>query len=273
MNDNATTPPAFDSNTPTPARVYDYYLGGKDNFQVDREAGKKVLEVFPQASTLAQRNRGFLLQAVRYCAEAGIDQFIDLGTGIPASLNVTEIACKFNQDARVVGVDNDPVVLSHQRLEVSAKRGRYTVIEGDIRRPWAILADPCLSEVIDLSRPVAVLCVAVLHFISDEEDPAGILSAFTDAMAAGSFLAVSAATSTNTDLAVIAPIEDAYRSASTPVIFRPADQICSWFEGLDLVYPGVVDVTHWPTCIGVPTRVRILGGLARKPGGPDSGGS
>jgi hypothetical protein len=263
MNDQTSMPPVFDPQTPTPARVYDYYLGGKDNYRADREAGENVIQAFPQARLLARENRAFLLRTVRHCAEAGIGQFIDLGTGIPTSPNVAEIACAFNPHARVVGVDNDPVVLTHQRAQPSSSGG-YTIIEGDLLRPWAILADPALGEVIDLSRPVAVLCVAVLHFIPDTYDPAGILTAFTDTMATGSFLSVSSVTSTDANPAVVTQIQNAYRDASAPVIFRTAEQIKSWFKGMELVPPGVVEVCHWPTGIGLSTDVRILGGLARK---------
>jgi S-adenosyl methyltransferase len=266
MNDRSLSPPTFDFHVASPARVYDYYLHGKDNFPADRDAGDKVMDVFPGAPRLAQANRGFLLRAVKYCVEAGVDQVIDLGTGIPTSPNVAEVARAVNRDTRVIGVDNDPVVLSHQRAE-AAFCGGYTIIEGDVRRPWAILADPKLNAVIDLSRPVAVLCVAVLHFIPDADEPAQILAAFTDTMAAGSFLAVSAATSTDTDPAVIAQIQDAYANATAPVIFRPADRIRSWFDRLDLVHPGLMDVTRRPSGVGVPTEVSILGGLARKPTG------
>jgi hypothetical protein len=269
MNDRTPAPPPFNFHTPSPARVYDYYLDGKDNFPADREAGDKVMRVFPGAPRLAQANRGFLLRAVRYCVEAGIDQVIDIGTGIPTSPNVAEVARAVNPRARVIGVDNDPVVLSHQRAAAGFASDAYTIIEGDVRRPWAILSDPKLNAVIDLSRPVAVLCVAVLHFIPEAEEPAQIepaqiLAAFTDTMAAGSFLAVSAVTSTDTDPAVIAQIEAAYANATAPVIFRTADHIRSWFDRMDLVHPGLVDVTHWPAGIAVPTDVRILGGLAKK---------
>jgi hypothetical protein len=266
MNDPTLSSPPFNADTASPARVYDYFLGGKDNFTADREAGAKVIDVFPQAPVLAVANRGFLLRAVQYCGEAGIDQFIDLGTGIPTSPNVTEVARAFNPAARVVGVDNDPVVLSHQRAAAGfASDVGYTIVAGDVRRPWAILADERLNEVIDLSRPVAVLCAAVLHFVPDADDPAAILGAFIDSMTAGSYLAVSAVTSTDTDPAVIAHIQDAYKNASAPVVFRTAETIRSWFDPLELIGPGVVAVSHWPTRLAVHTDVRILGGLARKP--------
>jgi O-methyltransferase involved in polyketide biosynthesis len=265
MNDLTPAPPSLSFNTAAPARVYDYYLGGKDNFPADREAGDQVKRVFPEAPRLAQANRGFLLRAVRHCVEAGIDQVIDLGTGIPTSPNVAEVARAFNPRARVIGVDNDPVVLSHQRARAASASDAYTIIQGDVRQPWAILADKKLNAVIDLSRPVAVLCVAVLHFLPETDEPDRIIATLTNAVAAGSFFAISAATSTDTDPAVIAQIEAAYTNATAPVIFRTADHIQSWFDRMDLVHPGVVDVTHWPTQIGVPTDVRILGGLGRKP--------
>lgn len=264
MADQTVQPPVFDTRTPTPARIYDYYLGGKDNYAADREAGEKVIEAFPEARRLARENRGFLLRTVRHCAEAGIGQFIDLGTGIPTAPSVADIACAFNPRSRVVGIDNDPVVLNHQRAHAPSSPGGYTIIEGDIRKPWAILADPKLGAVIDLSRPVAVLCAAVLHFIPDLYDPAGIIGAFTDTMATGSFLSVSAVTSTDTDPSVIAQIEGAYTDASAPVIFRPAEAIRSWFDRLEMVPPGLVQVCHWPTDSGLGTDVRILGGLAWK---------
>jgi hypothetical protein len=264
MSDHRPSSPRFSAHTPAPARIYDYYLGGKDNFPADREAGEKVIAVFPAAPKLALANRGFLLSAVRYCAEAGVDQFIDLGTGIPTSPNVAEVARAINPGVRVLGVDNDPVVLTHQRAEAAFTAGTYAIVEGDIRRPWAILTDPRVNAMIDLSRPVAVLCAAVLHFIPDADDPAGILGAFIEAIAAGSYLAVSAVTSTDTDPAVIAQIQDAYTNASAPVIFRTAGHIRSWFDPLDLVHPGVVDVSRWPARAAVPTDVRILGGVARK---------
>jgi hypothetical protein len=264
MNESTDSPPVFDPNIASPARIYDYFLGGKDNLGVDREAGDKVLAVFPQARKLAHDNRGFLLRAVRYCAEAGIDQFIDLGTGIPTSLNVAEIASAYNPAARVIGVDNDPVVLSHQRAIAPSCPGDYSIIKGDVRKPWAILADPRLSDEIDLSRPVAVLCVAVLHFVPDAADPAAIVRAFTQTMAAGSYLVLSAVTSTDTDPAVIAQIQDAYKTASAPVLFRTAEQIRSWFDGTDLIPPGLVQVCHWPPRVAVGTDVRILGGVGRK---------
>ena len=138
MNDDPPAPPPFNMATPTPARIYDYYLGGKDNFPADRAAGEKVMAVFPGAPRLARENRGFLLRAVRYCVEAGIDQVIDLGTGIPTSPNVAEVARAVNAETRVIGVDNDPVVLSHQRAEASFSRSGYTVVQGDVRRPWVI---------------------------------------------------------------------------------------------------------------------------------------
>jgi hypothetical protein len=264
MFDTDYSPPKFSFHTASPARVYDWLLGGKDHYPADREAGEKLVAAFPQAPTLAEQNRGFLLRAVRYCAEAGIGQFIDLGAGFPTSPNVAEVACAVNPAARVVGVDNDPIVLSHQRAKPPSTPGEYAIVEGDVRRPWAILADADLNAVIDLSRPVAVLCVAVLHFIPDTDDPAAIVRALTQAIVSGSFVALSAVTSTDTDPDVIAQIEAAYANASAPAVFRATEQIRSWFTGLDLAPPGLVEASHWPIPTAASTDVRILAGLGRK---------
>ncbi|MGH3329243.1 MAG: SAM-dependent methyltransferase [Streptomycetales bacterium] len=166
-------PRRIDTCRPSTARMYDYWLGGKDNYLVDRGAAAKVQEVFPDVRRLAWANRAFLVRAVRYLAEQGVDQFIDIGTGLPTPPNVPEIAREINPGARAVGVDNDPIVLAHNRALVAVDDGILTV-DGDVRHPGQILADPELNALIDLDRPVAVLLVAILHFVTDDEDPAGI---------------------------------------------------------------------------------------------------
>ncbi|MQA83126.1 MAG: SAM-dependent methyltransferase [Streptosporangiales bacterium] len=244
--------------------MYDYFLGGKDNYASDRQAATEVLKAFPEARQLARANRRFLARAVRYCAESGVDQFLDVGTGIPTSPNVPDVAREVHPGARVVGVDNDPVVLAHDRALVETHEG-IRILPGDLRRPKAFLTDPELHEVLDASRPIAVLLVAVLHFVTDAEDPAGILAAFDEVMAPGSFLVISAATSTGTDPEALARIEQVYARASSPAVFRPAEGIRTWFDGFDLHEPGLVDVSHWPSPAGVRPSVRVLAGVARKP--------
>ncbi|MGH3344298.1 MAG: SAM-dependent methyltransferase [Carbonactinosporaceae bacterium] len=250
----------IDTATPSTARIYDYLLGGK----VDREAAHKVLEAFPQAHWLALANRRFLVRAVRYCVQRGIDQFIDIGTGIPASPNVPGVARKINPQARVVGVDNDPIVVAHHRALVATSDGIGTV-EGDIRRPTEILAHPDLHAVIDLNRPVAILLVAVLHFVNDDHDPAGIVRYLARHTAPGSYIVITAATSTGTTTETVEQIEAVYHGATAPLTFRPEHQIRTWFDPFHLVTPGLVDVQAWrPDAVEPRTDVRVVGGVAHQ---------
>ncbi|MGH3326256.1 MAG: SAM-dependent methyltransferase [Streptomycetales bacterium] len=267
--DRLPLPRGIDTSRPSTARMYDYWLGGKDHYAVDREAAEKVLAVFPQASWLALANRRFLVRAVRYCAQRGIDQFVDIGAGIPTMPNVPEVARKINPDTRVVGVDKDPVVVVHNRALVATDEHIGTV-EGDIRRPLEILADPEFNAVIDLNRPVAMLLVAILHFVRDEEDPAGIVRYLAHHTAPGSYVVISAATSTGTPAETIEQIEQVYRGATEPVIFRPEAHIRSWFDPFHLVTPGLVEVQGWrPDVAERRTDVRIVGGVAYQPGWVD----
>ncbi|MGH3327730.1 MAG: SAM-dependent methyltransferase [Streptomycetales bacterium] len=256
----------IDTSRPSTARMYDYWLGGKDNYAVDREAADEVQEVFPQIRHLALANRRFLVRAVRYCAGQGVDQFIDIGTGLPTYPNVPDVARKINPGARAVGVDNDPVVLVHNRALVAVDEG-ILAVEGDVRDPDRILADPELNRLIDLQRPVAVLLVAILHFVRDEEDPAGIVAHFAERMAPGSYVVIAAATSTGASEETLAQIQSIYARATSPAVFRPEHEIRTWFDPLRLVHPGLVDVQRWrPEACEQGTRVRILGGVAHKPG-------
>lgn len=163
---------AMDTRTPHPARMYDYYLGGKDNFPADRRAAEEVLKVFPEARQLARANRQFLVRAVGYCAEAGIEQFLDVGTGIPTSPNVPEVAREVQLGARVVGVDNDPIVLAHDRALVESSNDEIRILPGDLRRPWEFLDDPELREILDLTRPIAVALVPADAAPNEETMPA-----------------------------------------------------------------------------------------------------
>ncbi|MGH3342970.1 MAG: SAM-dependent methyltransferase [Carbonactinosporaceae bacterium] len=267
-----------DARKPRPARIYDYFLGGKDNHAVDREAGDRVQAVLPEVRTSAVANRQFLVRSVRYLAERGIDQFIDIGTGLPTTPNVAEVARAVNPQALTVGVDNDPVVLRHNRALAAADHGSTTV-DGDIRNPDRILDNPELRALIDLERPVAVLLVALLHFIRDEEDPAGIVARVMEPLAPGSYMVLASATSTGLSAETLARIEEAYRNATAPAMMRPEEQIRTWFAALRTVYPGIVDIVDWrprlqeflpaPGPLVWPpdlrTGVPIIGGVARKP--------
>jgi S-adenosyl methyltransferase len=251
-----------------PARVYDFWLGGKDNLAADRAAGEKVMAVFPEARKLARANRGFLVRAVRYLSERGVSQFIDLGTGFPTRPNVHEVARLAVPGARVLYVDNDPVVTAHNRALRATMPG-VEAINGDIRCPQEVLAAPELLTLIDFSKPVAVLFVAVLHFIRPEEDPGQIVAAFRDRMAPGSFLVISHGVSDGTDPRTVAQIADAYRhAASASITPRTAGEVAAWFGGFEMIPPGLTDVTRWfPGKPARPGPVRMAAGVGRKAGG------
>lgn len=262
-NDNPETAPRFDPSVPNPARMYDYYLGGKDNFPADREAAELALSVVPFGREVARANRQFMVRAVTFMARGGIGQFIDLGTGLPTRPNVHEVARSVHPDARVLYVDNDPMVCSHARALLATNDG-VAAIHGDIRTPQDILNDPVTRAMIDFTRPVGVLFVAVLHFLTDDDQPWEQVAAFRWRMASGSMLAVSHITSDGTPPDVQATIQDVYAEASAPAVFRTRQQIESFFGGLDLVEPGLVEVGAWRSLRLSPAApLRFLGGVAR----------
>ncbi len=180
----------FDITQPNVARIYDYLLGGKDNYAADRDAAEELLKVLPDVAVAARLNREFLARAVRYVAGEGIGQFVDVGSGLPAESNTHQIARAVRPDARVVYADNDPVVVSHGRALLGSSPD-VAVIDADLRQPAAITGNPELLGLVDFSRPVALLLVAVLHFIQDDEDPYTIVAALRQVMAPGSFLVIS----------------------------------------------------------------------------------
>lgn len=255
----------LDFGIPNPARMYDYYLGGKDHFPADREAAERVIAAYPQARTLALENRRFLERAVEFLAGQGIRQFVDLGTGLPTSPNVHEVAQRVQPDARVAYVDNDPVVTVHSRALCGGDDG-VTVIDGDIRQPQAILTNPELTDLINLSEPVAFLCVAVLHFITEDANPREIVAALRWRMAPGSYLVISHIATDGADRRVIDEITDAYEGATAPVVPRTESAIRDLFTGLDLAKPGLTDVARWRSAMPSDTgNIRILGGAGKKP--------
>ena len=255
----------LDFGIPSPARMYDYYLGGKDHFPADREAAEKVIEACPRARALALENRRFLERAVDFLAHQGIRQFVDLGTGLPTWPNVHEVAQCVQPQARVAYVDNDPMVAVHYRALCDGEDG-VAVIDGDIRRPQAILADPELAHLIDLSEPVAFLCVAVLHFITEDENPHEIIAALRTRMAPGSYLVLSHVATDGADSRVVGRITDVYAKATAPAVPRPESAIRDFFTGLDLAEPGLTDVGRWRCAVpGETGNLRVLGGAARKP--------
>ncbi|MFC5832420.1 SAM-dependent methyltransferase [Nonomuraea insulae] len=233
----------FDPNTPNVARLYNYYLGGKDHFPADRVAAERILKVAPELRAAARANRAFLGRAVRHLAEAGITQFLDIGTGLPAQGNVHEVAGKLVPDASVVYVDRDPVVLVHARA-LPAGQGGTTVVDGDLREPDAILKDPDVSRAIDFDRPVGVLLVAVMHFVAEAERPDEIMASLRDALAPGSYLAMSHGTG-DARAAAVDRATEVYRSAGSPLILRGRERIMELFQGFELVDPGLVWLPEW----------------------------
>ncbi|MDQ2873948.1 MAG: SAM-dependent methyltransferase [Actinomycetota bacterium] len=249
-----------------PARIYDYLIGGKDNLAVDRAAAQEIAAAFPSARRMARANRGFLVRALWFLAAHGVRQYIDLGTGFPTSPNVHEVAQQVFPDARAVYIDNDPVVTAHNRALRATMPG-VVAIHRDIRRPGEILADPDLLSVIDFAEPVAVLMVAVLHFISPEDDPAGIIEAFRNRMAPDSYLVLSHGVSDDTSARAVAKITAAYEASTAPVTPRTAAEVEAFFDGFDLAEPGVVDVTRWRPERHVRSQgMRVAAGVGRKGG-------
>jgi hypothetical protein len=263
--------PEIDTSKPHPARMYDYYLGGKNHFAADRETAEKGLANWPAGRAAARENRAFLGRAVRFlAAEAGIRQFLDIGTGLPTTNNVHEVAQAVAPSSRVVYADNDPLVLAHARaLLTSSPEGRTAYIHADLRDPQSILSGPSVREILDFSQPIALMLVAVLHFVPDEFKPAQVMATLIDALPPGSYLVASHITAEHDPDGPAAGAR-AYRAAGLPAQLRDSGQFGQLaFSGLDLVPPGVVLVSEWrPDGDGVrptPAEVSWYGGVARIP--------
>ena len=266
--------PPVDLHTdqPHPARVYDYLLGGKDNFAADRAAAEAGLRANPNSRIPPRANRAFLGRVVRYLAgEAGISQFLDIGTGIPNSPNVHEVAQEIQPRARIAYVDNDPIVLTQARaLLTTGPRGRTAYIDADLRDIDAILGSADLQRTLDLSQPVGLLLIAVLHFIPDEDDPWALAARLLAALPSGSYLALSHLTG-DFDPAAWAGVVAVYRRSGVTMQVRHKPDIDRFFAGLDLIDPGVVSLPRWrpdPSDVGRPpsdAAVSVYGGVARKP--------
>lgn len=255
-----------DFTTPSAARMYDYFLGGKTHFQADREAADRVLVSCPEARRLALANRRFLTRAVWHLADHGVRQYIDLGSGLPTSPNVHEVARQVRPDARVVYVDSDPVAASHGRVLCDADDG-LAFVEADIRDPQSILEDRQFARMIDFAIPVAVLAVSVLHFLPDEDHPQQILEAFRARMTVGSYVVISHATSEGADSQALAEIAAAYKESATPAVPRTSAAISALFAGFDLVDPGLVDMYRWRSDMPEESDgVRFLAGAGRLSG-------
>ncbi len=264
-------PAEIDVSRPHPARIYDYFLGGKDNFAADRALASKVLESWGTVRTAVRENRAFLGRAVRYLAgEAGISQFLDIGTGLPSANNVHEVAQAITPGAHVVYADNDPIVLTHARaLLASGPQGATAYLDADIRAPEKILGDPITRSTLDFTRPVALMLVAVLHFIPDEDGPRRIVQTLVDALPSGSYVVASHATAEHNPEG-LSGAGRAYREGGMRGALRTSEEFADLaFGGLELVDPGVVLVSEWrPEGNGIrpmPSEVNTYGGVARKP--------
>jgi hypothetical protein len=227
------------------ARIYDYFLGGKDNFPADRRAAEQIQAAFPHTPAAAVQNRAFLVRTARYLAQAGVRQFLDIGTGIPTRPNLHEVVQAVAPQSRVVYADNDPIVLAHARaLLTSDPRGRTAYLDADLRDPGRILAAPELRDTIDLTQPVALSVIAVLHFVPVEHDQYRIIRTLVDALPSGSHLTMSYLTADhNPDQ--VAKLVSAYQAQGIDVTARTRSEVAQFFQGLDLVSPGLVPVHLW----------------------------
>lgn len=256
-------PQDIDITKPSASRIYDYFLGGSHNFEVDREAADAVLRAMPGARAISQANRAVMHRAIRHALDRGITQFLDIGSGIPTFGSSHEVAQATVPGARVVYVDNDPVAVAHSRAVLDGVENA-TIAAADLRDPESVLEHPESRRLLDFDRPIALLLVAVVHFLSDEDDPAGIIAALRDALAPGSLLVITHATldhgPTPTGQRVA---QDVYRRTSTPLIMRSAAELEPFFAGFDIVEPGIVPLPHWrPDAPGEDHDPAVLHGLA-----------
>jgi hypothetical protein len=267
-----TVPSGVDVSVPNVARIYDYLLGGKDNFAADREAAGLALRAVPQMRSLALENRRFMIRAVRFCARAGIRQFIDIGAGLPTQDNVHQVAQRADPGAHVVYADNDAVVVSHGRALLAEDR-RTAVIQGDLLQPEEILDHPDLRALIDLDQPVALLLVALLHFIPVESGPDESVARLRDALPPGSYLIVSHSELPPEQAVGTTPLTEetrllgrAYNRPMGPV--RSRDEIAGFFGDWELLEPGVTEVWNWrpdgETIVSPSDIMSMVGAVGRK---------
>ena len=255
---------------PNAARYYDYLLGGYHNFAVDRKLGDRVIEIFPDIRLGALANRAFLRRAVKYLCQQGIDQFLDIGSGIPTSGNVHEVAQKINPSAHVVYVDIDPIAVIHSRA-ILKDNPNVDIIQEDIRNIERILAHPTFTGLIDLHRPLGVLLLSILHFVIEEEQLQRILGVVKASLAPGSYLAISHYCLENAPCETIAQLNRMAGSTSTPAVSRTFAETTRMFEGFELLEPGVVTVQLWrpespeDVLIVQPERTLAIAGVGRKP--------
>lgn len=272
MTDQGFPPEQIDTSKPHPARIYDYALGGKTHYPVDAAAAQEVLKVFPGGSTCARANRAFMIRAARWLArEAGCRQYLDIGTGIPTEPNLHQIVQETIPEAAVVYTDNDPIVLTYARaLLHGTPEGRTAYLHADVRDPDSILRAPQLRETLDLAQPVALSLNAVMHYLTDEDRPYEVVSRLLEPLAPGSYLVLTHITPEFAPEAW-AKVEEINRAGDIPGKFRTREEVARFFEGLELVDPGLVLPNRWrpdpadPLADASPTDLSLWAGVARKP--------
>jgi len=262
-------PPEINTNVPQSARVYDYWLGGKDHFPADRALGDAIAEALPTIRTQVRAQRAFLGRAVRYLTrDAGVRQFLDIGTGIPSAGNVHDVAQEIAPESRVLYVDNDPIVLAHARALMSGTpQGSVAFIQADLREPEAILGDPAVAGTLDLAEPVGLVLIGVMHHLRDSDDPRRIVATLVDALAPGSYLVLSQSTP-DFDPDAMGALAAASEQGGIPNVPRSLADTEPFFAGLELVEPGLVPMATWhpdPSSEQDPRSVYAYGGVARKP--------
>jgi hypothetical protein len=266
----ATEPPEIDTEVPNSARIWNYWLGGKDNFPVDRRAGDDYRAIYPEIVDVARASRRFLTRAVRYLAgQAQVRQFLDIGTGLPTADNTHEVAQRVAPDAKVVYVDNDPVVLAHARalLTTTTRQGDTAYIDADLRDPDTILG--AAARTLDFTRPIGLMLLGILGHIEDDEEARSIVERLMDALPPGSYLTICDGTNDTSEAGVEA--QRRYNeSGAVPYRLRSATQVAAFFEGLEVVEPGVVSCPRWrpdPDDLGrgLPAEMDQVAGVGRKP--------
>jgi SAM-dependent methyltransferase len=260
--------PGIDTSRPHPARMYDYYLGGRDNYEIDRMAADQIIRAVPEIVDGARQNRAFMRRAVRaIVGEYGIRQIVDIGTGIPTSPNTHEIAQAIAPETRVVYIDNDPIVGVHANARLTGV-GRTTFFLGDVREPSSILARLRHDELIDFNQPVALVMVGLMHFVVDGEHPYEIVAELRDALAPGSFLVLSHGRGGQIPLDYVEPMAellDVYKHASASLTLRTTEQISHFFDGLQLIEPGLTSVALWRPDDPEAQETGIMGAVGYKP--------
>lgn len=263
-------PPNVSVDRPSAARMYDYLLGGHHNFAIDRDAAEAAIAIYPDFALIMQANRTFLRRAVQFLIEQGIDQFLDIGSGIPTSGNVHQVAQQANPSARVVYVDNDPIAVAHSTAMLRDVPSA-TILEADIRDTRVVLEHPTTRALLDSGRPVALLLVALLHFVVDDEQASRVVHELTAALPRGSYVVISHATGEGMTEATVQRLEQLYEHSSNALKTRSRAEVQRYFEGLELVPPGLVLGPRWrpedpdDLLVSEPERSSTLVGVARKP--------